>query len=489
MSASLATLIFALGIAGLFWLEHARKSRTSPALWLAVAWLAIGASRSVSEWLGASTAMQSPDQYLEGSLLDALTFAGLEVAALRVLATRRARTRALLRENGPLLLFFAFCLISVMWSDYPFVAFKRWTKATGNLIMVLLVLTDPEPRAAVERLLARVGFVLVPVSVLFIKYYPELGRGFDAWSGEAINTGVTTNKNSLGVVCLLFGLAAVWRCISALNQQKLARGLKPLIAHGATLAMVLWLFSMANSATSLGCFLAGTALILLTCSRAIALQGWPVHVLAAGIVSASVFGTLVNTGVGLVQAMGRNETLTTRTDLWTELFQVPVNPLLGTGFESFWLGERAKALWETYWWHPNQAHNGYLEMYLNLGWLGVGLLAHLIWWGYRNIARALRSDPEMTGLRLAFLITALLYNLTEAAFKVVHPVWVVFLLAVASLPPLVAAAVRPEDPARPRPSNSAEATTHHALRNRVSLPNPARPANAAHSTHMIRRTR
>ena len=111
-----------------------------------------------------------------------------------------------------------------------------------------------------------------------------------------------------------------------------------------------------------------------------------------------------------------------------------VDPLFGTGFESFWLGDRAKLLWQAYWWHPNQAHNGYLETYLNLGWLGVALLGVIAIWGYFNVVEALYSHYDTGRLRLALFVVSLVYNLTEASFKVMHPVWIAFLLAVAVIP-------------------------------------------------------
>src|SRR3989449_9603612 len=90
-----------------------------------------------------------------------------------------------------------------------------------------------------------------------------------------------------------------------------------------------------------------------------------------------------------------------------------VDSWFGAGFESFWLGERAMSLWKTHWWHPNQAHNGYLEVFLNLGGLGVALLSFVMAWGYQNVVVALHRDPELGRLKLAFFVVALLYNLTE----------------------------------------------------------------------------
>ena len=80
----------------------------------------------------------------------------------------------------------------------------------------------------------------------------------------------------------------------------------------------------------------------------------------------------------VVEALGRNTTLTGRTEIWDDLFRMDFSPWVGTGFESFWLGERADYMANRYYFHPNQAHNGYIEMYVNLGLIGVGFLVLLM---------------------------------------------------------------------------------------------------------------
>jgi len=143
---------------------------------------------------------------------------------------------------------------------------------------------------------------------------------------------------------------------------------------------------------------------------------------------------LMDAGTALVEAMGRDPTLTGRTHLWDQLLRMTVDPWFGTGFESFWLGERTDALWKKYWWRPNQAHNGYLETYLNLGWIGVILLGVTVVAGYRHVVAKFRQDPAIARISLAFFSMAVVYNLTEAAFKGIHVVWIVFLLAVTVIP-------------------------------------------------------
>src|SRR6266581_6656352 len=400
MPQGVATVIYVFVILALFLLDRDRESRVSSALWIPVAWVVLAGSRMFSDWLEPARGMQSPDQYLEGSPLDALIFTGLLTAGLMVLVARGQRAGTFLRLNGPILLFFLYGAVSVLWSDYPDVAFKRWTKAIGNVVMVLVVLTDPDPTAAVKRLFARAGFLLLPLSVLLIKYYPELGVGYGPWGTQNF-MGVATGKNGLGYLCLIFGLGSLWRVLEAFRGPEPPRMAGPLIAQGAVLAVTLWLFYMIDSATSLACFLLGGGVMWVTSLPGVTRKLAAMHLLVGAVVLLSLFGLFFDVGTDLVQAMGRDTTLTGRTTFWNELLLMDTDPLFGTGFESFWLGERVKRLWGKYWWHPNQAHNGYLEVYLNLGWTGVVLLGLLIAWGYRNVVGAFRRDPEAGRLRLA----------------------------------------------------------------------------------------
>src|ERR1700687_3308340 len=77
----------------------------------------------------------------------------------------------------------------------------------------------------------------------------------------------------------------------------------------------------------------------------------------------------------------------------------------------------------------NQAHNGYIEVFLNLGWIGIVLLALVLISAYRRIVTALRCMTPAASLRLVYFIIAITQNFTEASFKMLHPIWIVFLLA------------------------------------------------------------
>jgi O-antigen ligase len=129
-----------------------------------------------------------------------------------------------------------------------------------------------------------------------------------------------------------------------------------------------------------------------------------------------------------------------------------VDPIIGAGYESFWLGQRLVDITRING-GINQAHNGYIEVYLNLGLVGIAALACIIVTGYRKIVAAFRVDTQLSMFRIAYFVMAVVYNFTEGAFKMMSPVWVAFLLANMALP----AALTPgrgkmaprRDPARP----------------------------------------
>ena len=85
------------------------------------------------------------------------------------------------------------------------------------------------------------------------------------------------------------------------------------------------------------------------------------------------------------------------------------------------------------WWNVeglNEAHNGYIEVYLNLGWVGVVLISLILISGYKRAVSGLRVDPSFGGLMLAYLVAAAVYSLTEAGFRMMDPIWIFLLLAV-----------------------------------------------------------
>ena len=434
MGLALAFLIFTVGIAGLFYLDRDKNARNAKALWLPVIWLWIVGSRPASMWIalwfgiGAPGGPQGLDAQLDGSPADALFFMVLLAAAIVVLAKRKRATISLLKACSPLLVFLAYCLASCLWSPFPSVAFKRWIKDVGDLAMVLVITTDHEPIKALHKIFSRVGFILLPYSIFLIRY-SILGRGF-APDGSAMNTGVTTNKNSLGLIAFTVSLGAVWNCFSLLRAKKSRIRGRQLISQLVLVGFGVTVLQQAHSATSISCFILGSFLITATNLSFFRLHRKQVHALFLGIVFLGA-GTIFLGGEGtVVKALGRKPNLSDRTTIWKDVIPICPNPVLGAGFESFWNGygkyvTEGLSIYER---GLNSAHNGYIEVYLNLGLTGLVLIGVLLFSGYQRATSAFLRNPEVGSIMLAFLAADAIYSITEAGYRILTPTWFSFVL-------------------------------------------------------------
>jgi exopolysaccharide production protein ExoQ len=488
-----ATAIWALLTWQLYRLNREPDARPSKALWIPAFWLFIASSRNVSAWLQYSSGAQS-DQYLEGSPLDRAVLTTVLALGVIVLIHRRQRVWTILQSSLPILIYFLYCGISVAWSDFPDVSFKRWFRALGDVVMVLIVLSDRDWVVAFRRLLARVGIILVPLSILFIRYYPDLGRSYSS-GGTPFWTGVATDKNALGMLCMIFGLAAIIRFLQLRREEASPETKRQKIAQAAIVLMTFYLLWEANSATAFSCFfLAGIPMVLTYLFR-FARKPAFVHLMVASALVVSSSALFLGIGSNLVQDLGRDSTLTGRTAIWTAALGMVRNPLLGAGFESFWLGERLAGVEKAINQGVNQAHNGYIEIYLNLGWVGVALLGLILVTGYFRVVKGVRLQTPASSLCLAYFIATVAYNFTEAGFKMTHPVWIVFLLAIMIVPRILVPkdqqAARDPEPGRfPIPPSAArhvsDPTSSEREPVRLAHMNPGRGAMPP-VTNLVRR--
>jgi O-antigen ligase len=299
--------------------------------------------------------------------------------------------------------------------------------------MVLIVVTDAQPAAAFRRLYSRVGFILLPLSLLFIKYYPKLGSMYDDW-GARENTGVTTDKNMLGILVFVIGLGALWQVLSLLRDKEQPHFGRRLLAHGTLLAFGINLLFTAHSATSAACFVLGAGLMLAIGLPLFRRGPAAVHVLVLTILLAGGLTVLLGGAGDAARTLGRDPSLSGRTEIWEMVIPMVPNAIGGAGFETFWAGPRAEAVKTQNIaaggvGGPHEAHNGYIEMYLNLGWIGVALIALILGQGYRRAVGAFRHDPALGALLVAYIVTAVAYNITEAGFRMLGAAWFFLLLS------------------------------------------------------------
>src|SRR5580658_3244028 len=288
----IVTIGFFLGIVGLFVLDRDSKARTSRALWIPIIWLLIAGSRNVGEWVqtlqaGSSRYVSQGDAYLQGNPIDQIVLGGLIGIGIMVLFARHRQVKHLVMRNAPIFLYLFYSGASTVWSDYPSVVLRRWNRSVGDFVMIMIVLTDPDKLTALKRFLARPSFILLPLSLLFIRYYPELGRSYGA-DGTPYWGGVAGGKNSLGMISLIFGLASGWRFLVAYRNRAAANRKRTLIAHGFMLVLAIWLIRTVNSATSLACMVLAGGVMVLTLRLGMGRKPAFVNLLVVAVISLSL---------------------------------------------------------------------------------------------------------------------------------------------------------------------------------------------------------
>ena len=426
MSPRLALVAFSLLILWLFRQDRRRRSVSSWALWLVVVWVAILASRPVSAWFGLEAASGAPEGELSGNSIDRNVVLFLITVGLFVLMKRRVVWHALIANNRWLFLFYLFFGLSVFWSDYPFVTFKRWYKDLGNVVMVLVVLTERDPIQAAQAVMVRCAYLLIPLSVLLIRYCGELGREYSEWTGESYYRGAAMGKNQLGasvLVCLLF---LVRELILTLKGKSGAARRNDLLSLLVLLAMGIWLLDVARSATSIVCATVGS-LGLVALSMEFVRQRAK-HLVAyslTGGLLAILLATAFDLKSGATQMLGRDPTLHGREEIWRAALAEQQNPVIGSGFHSFWLGTRPERIMERlqHYYLINQAHNGYLEMYLNGGVIGACLFLAILMAVGKKISHQFLVDPDWAALGLVCWLVVMIHNWSEATFCRESPLW------------------------------------------------------------------
>jgi exopolysaccharide production protein ExoQ len=175
-------------------------------------------------------------------------------------------------------------------------------------------------------------------------------------------------------------------------------------------ALLYW----ANSATALVACVA-TLGILYTVKKFRNQYGLLFPLLSLGsLIGAAVLGLFRDEAM---QVLGRSSDLTGRTDLWQwVIVMIMKRPWLGYGYSSFWRGgsDESDVIESHIGWSPIYAHNGYLELALSLGIIGLLIFLFVIGQGlWRAVIRAKNAQDLQDLWPLAFLVFFVLHNFGE----------------------------------------------------------------------------
>jgi exopolysaccharide production protein ExoQ len=427
----LLLFVFSVWLLWILYQDSKERASVSASVWIVLAWVVIRGTRPVTTWFGGVEEAFSHSEFRdEGNPIEALLNLCLIIAGLIVLWKRNVRVSVVIRDNAWLWVFYLFWLLSTLWSDYPIITFKRLFKDLGTVVMVLVILTEREPGEAVRAVFARCAYLLIPLSILLYRYFPYWGRASSGYKGDAqMFVGVTTHKNSLGVLTMVSALFLLWDLLDLRGKRHRAMEKAVFSSRVLVLLMCWYLLLAIDSVTALLCAVLGTGLLIAFSLPSVGRS--PGRVEAIGLGAATVLWSLdsvFNIRESFLHSLGRNVTLTSRTDIWTIVRDHQENPLAGAGFDTFWAGQRLELLADkTY--GIIQAHNGYLETYLNGGMIGVGLLVIFLFSAFWRIRKKLAFGQRMDSIRFALLLVAIVYNFSEASFNKPGIMWLSTLFA------------------------------------------------------------
>jgi exopolysaccharide production protein ExoQ len=399
-------------------MEHKEAKGVTAYLWVPTIWFLILASRSLAMWFGVGG-----ETIEEGSIVDQFVNLGLAGIALIILAKRRFSWSLALRRNGAIIALLIFMLVSTIWSEIPFVSFRRWVTYAIAMVMIFSVQTEPNPRAAAEAILRRIVYICIPFSYLTIHYFQQYGKIYVHSQGVEMWTGVAIHKNSLAELCLISFMVLTWRIVTRRKSGDTDGGRKlDVYFDAAILIITLLIFmgpnrSITYSATTLMSTLIGFATFgFLRWYQRRGRQP-AMSLLIAGTVFLIAYGTITPflgklSLLDVSGALGRSSSLTGRTEVWASLMPaVSESPLLGYGVGGFWT-THARELYDI-----SGAHNGYLGEILEGGFIGMLLLSLFLLSITKTAHRISSIDPNWSALCLMFLFAILGHNMGEESIN------------------------------------------------------------------------
>jgi O-antigen ligase len=322
----------------------------------------------------------------------------------------------LVKRSWPLLLLTFLTLASVLWSDAPSTSLRR----AVALILTLTFAYYIVGRFTMKEVMSALFWVFIAYMVVGAAASVLLGNmnrtgAFEGWTGQ---------KNEFGrILAAIIAFAIVFR------------------HRGTTMWRTWWLpvtiFALAllilsQSKTSIVSAMAGICASAYFTFYFLGNIGRYRFSPEVRIVSGAIilFLALFMVFIGLpiiVELLGRDLTLSGRTSLWRWAISLGwSDPWLGSGYRTFWIdantfyfaeffsGWFAGAEGERVSTGPGNGHNGYLDVWLELGFVGLGALVVFFGAVVGRIKHCLQSGRMFEGSGLALLFGFMLvYSITE----------------------------------------------------------------------------
>ncbi len=326
----------------------------------------------------------------------------LFVATATMLALGPVGAIGRLTVATPVLLYLGWWVLSFAWTANPG-GFVVDSQVALPLILALVTIASVLPSERFTGALIAGCLVTIAWTALYTAAYPDYAMVLD--DGEPGWRGGFTHKNGMAPF-MLFAVITLWY----LDRNRVRRTMG--------IAAAVFFIVVAQSTTALvvgGClFLAGVGIRTLTTT----VPQLRTTVLAfVTTLIAMVAGALILALPHLTDLLGKDPTLSRRTEIWDGVLRVLVDrPLHGFGIGGVWIDQAASQTVEI---HRGlgfvvfHSHNGFLEVALQLGLVGLALYLGIVFGLARRALGGLDTNPTMAAYTLSFLTLVVLTSISE----------------------------------------------------------------------------
>lgn len=343
-----------------------------------------------------------------------------------LLMPRWRKVLYLLAKEKFILLLITCVLASIFWSFLPGLTIQRSVGLLGTTLFGAYLATRYTLRQQLELLTWTLGTV-VAFSFIFAIALPKYGIMGGTHAGAW--RGIYNHKNVLGKIMVL-SAALFWMQVTGIQKNR--------FWLGCNLSLSILLLVLARSTSSLINFV-----IIVSASCAFRVLKWrskfaisAILLLLALIASLSLF--LFSNAESLLTLTGKDASLTGRANIWPAvLTMIGKQPWIGYGYSGFWkdFSSEGAYVWRATDWTPPNAHNGILDLLLDLGLLGLLVFLGSCLQCLMKSLTVLYFNKSLEGLwALTYLTYIVLANITESSLLIQNNIfWVLYVSIALSL--------------------------------------------------------
>jgi exopolysaccharide production protein ExoQ len=339
-----------------------------------------------------------------------------------LLGFRLPRTVTYLKTNLWLLFIIGMVIFSMSWAAFPDITFKKAIALIGSSAFALYLASRFNFEEQLKIFGWSFGIALV-CSYIFALVIPTHGiMPSGAWRG------IYPHKNGLGESMFISFLTFYFLSISAKRYRTLCK-----ICCLLSVVIIL----LAQSGTSLI-----SVIFIFTTAQALKLVSFRSKksvfaiLLLLMVIALALFFMMLNVNT-LLNVFDKDITLTGRTPLWADLWDyIQQKPWLGYGYSNFFSSSQRETaiIWKVHDWVPPHAHNGFIQIWLHIGVIGLAVFSVSYFGCLFNALFKYLLGKE---LRMLWIFLLLLYtvffNLTEVSFLSQGMLWILSVVAVYSI--------------------------------------------------------